>query len=180
MRTLLRALTHLSINANSKTAQLHNPRPLLTFQQPFSTQGDGGEKEADWTAHFGGAGSSAPDPMGWDAAPSSWSTGLTKEHFDGEVVGKRVAPDSARSQPGPGGSARTHPGGYSDARWTDDEMSRIRELEAANRQAKDFVDSWDEKMAENALLMKQVKIGADFILLVGILYHSTCVLLFDW
>lgn len=157
MRALLRTLTHLSINANSKTAQLHNPRPLLTFQHPFSTQGDGGDKEADWTAHFGGAGSSAPDPMGWDTAPSSWSTGLTKEHFDGEVVGKRVAPDSARTQPNRGGSARIHPGGYSDARWTDDEMSIIRELESANRQAKEFVDSWDDKMAETTLWMKQVR-----------------------
>lgn len=164
MRALLRALTQLSINANTKTAQFHNSRLLLTFQKPFSTQGDGGDKEADWTAHFGGAGSSAPDPMGWDVGPSSWSTGLTKEHFDGAVVGKKVGPDPDPTQPAAAGSDRTQrgghggrSGGYSDARWTDDELSKMRELEAANRWAKGFVDSWDDKMNETTELMKQVR-----------------------
>ncbi|KAH6766057.1 ribosomal protein L20 [Perilla frutescens var. hirtella] len=159
MRALVRALTQLSINANSKTAQFHSPRPLLTFQKPFSTQGDGGNKEADWTAHFGGTGSSAPDPMGWDAGPSSWSTGLTKEHFDGEVVGKKVGSNPTPNQPAAAGSVRTERrgGGYSDARWTDDELSKMRELEAANRRGKAFVDSWDNKMNETAVLMKQVR-----------------------
>ncbi|KAL1558800.1 Translation initiation factor eIF-2B subunit gamma [Salvia divinorum] len=159
MRGLLRTLTQLSINGNTKTSQLHIPRPLLTFQKPFSTQGaGGGDKEADWTLHFGGTGSSAPDPMSWDEGSTSWSTGLTKEHFDGEVVGKKVgAPDPTHTQPRARLSGRNQRPAYSDARWTDDELVRMRELEAANRWGKGFVDSWDNKMHETAMLLKQVR-----------------------
>lgn len=168
MRGLLRTFAQLSINANTKTSQLYNPRPLLTFQNPFSTQGGGGgDKDADWTLHFGGAGSSSPDPMSWDEGSSSWSTGLTKEHFDGEVVGKKVgAPDPTDSQPRARPSGRTQRPAYSDARWTDDELVRMRELEAANRWGKGFVDSWDNKMHETTMLLKQVRIGANHTVFV--------------
>ncbi|KAL1545079.1 protein GAMETE CELL DEFECTIVE 1, mitochondrial-like [Salvia divinorum] len=135
--------------SNTNTAQLHNPRSLLTLQKPFSTHGGGGDKEADWTLHFGGTG---PDLMSWDEGSSSWSTGLTKEHFDGEVVGKKVgALDPTHTQ------TRSRRPAYSDARWTDDELVRMRELEAANCWGKEFVDSWDNKMYETAMLMKQVR-----------------------
>lgn len=107
--------------------------------------------------------------MSWDEGSSSWSTGLTKEHFDGEVVGKKVgAPDPSGAQPRAGGSDRNRRPAYADARWTDDELVKMRELEAANRWGKSFVDSWDTKMHETAMLMKQVRIRANLIVFVGV------------
>ncbi|KAL0434989.1 UNVERIFIED_CONTAM: hypothetical protein Sradi_0206800 [Sesamum radiatum] len=158
MRTLLRTLTQLSIKPNSKTGQFHNLSPFLAFQKPFSTQDESGEKEPDWAAHFGGTGSSGADPLGWDAGGSSWSTGLTKEHFDGEVIGQQVTSDSGQSQRSAGSPGQSQGRKwYSDARWTDQEMSKLRELEAANRRGKAFVDGWDDRMDEITVLMKQAR-----------------------
>ncbi|KAL8548967.1 hypothetical protein ACS0TY_008018 [Phlomoides rotata] len=157
MRALLRTLTQLSINANSKTVQVQHLRPFSAFQKPFSTQNDGGDNESNLTAHFGGTGSSGDDSLGWDAGHSAWSTGLTKEHFDGEVVGKKVEPGTGQIQSGKGDSARPQRGGSSGIRWTDQELDLIKKLEGENRRAKAFVDGWDNKMHETAMLMKQVR-----------------------
>ncbi|PIM97512.1 hypothetical protein CDL12_30014 [Handroanthus impetiginosus] len=155
MRALLRTLTQLSINADSKPIQVHNLSRFLAFQKPYSTQDGNGNKEPDWAAHFGAADSTGNDPLGWDAGASSWSTGLTKEHFDGEVIGQQVSSEPGQSQRGAGGSGESPRGrGYSDARWTDQEMTKMRELEAANRRAKAFVDTWDDKMNEITVIYK--------------------------
>ncbi|GER38734.1 mucin-related [Striga asiatica] len=150
MRVLLRALTQLSI----KPSKLHTLSPFPAIQRSFSTQDEGGKKESDWTAHFGGTGSSGSDSLGWDVGPSSWSTGLTKEHFDGEVVGQQVSAGAGQRKPGTGGPKD---GWYSNARWTDEEVKRMNELEAANREGKAFVDSWDDRMDEMTVLMKQAR-----------------------
>ncbi|KAI3444754.1 hypothetical protein Pfo_001419 [Paulownia fortunei] len=158
MRALLRALSQFSINANTKTAQFHNLSPFLAFQKSFSTQNESGNKEPDWAADFGGTGSSGADPLGWDVGASSWSTGLTKEHFDGDVIGQQVTSDPGQSQPGTGSLGQSRRGKwYSDAKWTDLEMEKVRELEAANRKGKAFVDGWDDRMNEMTVLMKQVR-----------------------
>lgn len=179
MRVLLRTLTQLSINANPKTVKVQNLRPFTAFQKPFSTQNDGGDKETDWTANFGGTGSSGHDSLDWDAGHSSWSTGLTKEHFDGEVVGKKVEPGTVQSQPatgqiqpGKGGSARPQRSGSSGIRWTDEELDVIKKLEAENRRAKAFVDGWDNRMHETAVLMKQVNTRT--ILIISVIRVSVC------
>lgn len=116
-------------------------------------------------SHFGGTGSSGTDPMSWDVGASSWSTGLTREHFSGEVVGKKLAPDQAETQPRGGGGDHS---GYYNTRWTDDELKKMKELEAARRWGKEFVDTWDNNMYDTTALLKQVKIGADFIVFVRV------------
>ncbi|KAL0389077.1 UNVERIFIED_CONTAM: hypothetical protein Scaly_0264800 [Sesamum calycinum] len=158
MRALLRTLTQLSIKPNTKAGQFHNLSPFLALQKPFSTQDGSGDKEPDWAAHFGGTGSSGADPLGWDAGASSWSTGLTKEHFDGEVIGQQLTSDSGQSQRSAGSPGQSQGRKwYSDARWTDQETSKLRELEAANRRSKAFVDGWDDRMDEITVLMKQAR-----------------------
>ncbi|XP_075482808.1 protein GAMETE CELL DEFECTIVE 1, mitochondrial-like [Primulina tabacum] len=140
MRALQRLLPQLSIL--QPCVQL-SP----AFQKLFSTQNCSG---LDGAAHFGGSGSSEPDPLGWDAGVSSWSTGLTKEHFDGEAVGHQISLPVA-VEPSLGQFERKSAG------WADDVTEKVRELNNENRRGKAFVDSWDDKMKEMAVLMKQVR-----------------------
>lgn len=126
MRAFQRILTNFS----------QNPLPKnFNFAKPFSSGND-------WSTNFG----STEDNLGWDSGSNSWSTGLTKEHFDGEVVGRQM------------GSGRSAPvsGGFGAARWTDEEMDKVKELQAENRKGKAFVDGWDERMKDMSVLMKQV------------------------
>lgn len=162
MRGLLRRFTQLSINGSAKAGLLHNPRPLLTFQKPFSSQdGGGGNKDADWTRHFGGTGASGTDPTGWGVGASSWSTGLTKEQFDGQAVGKKLAPDQPGTRPGGGGGGggSDRHGGYHNTSRVDEELKRMTEMDSARRWGLEFVDSWDANMNDTATLLKQVRIG---------------------
>lgn len=109
----------------------------FNFVKPFSTGND-------WSANFGGNGST--EDLGWDEGSNSWSTGLTKEHFDGEVVGRQMGSEpNARSAPS-----------FGSARWTDEEMDLVKELHAENRKGKAFVDGWNERMKDMSVLMKQV------------------------
>ncbi|XP_055811541.1 protein GAMETE CELL DEFECTIVE 1, mitochondrial [Solanum dulcamara] len=134
MRAFQRILTNFSQNPLPKTLKNFN------FVKPFSTGND-------WSANFGGNGST--EDLGWDAGSNSWSTGLTKEHFDGEVVGRQMGSDTnARSAPSSGG--------FGSARWTDEEMDKVKELQAENRKGKAFVDGWDGRMKDMSVLMKQV------------------------
>ncbi|CAI9770771.1 unnamed protein product [Fraxinus pennsylvanica] len=103
---------------------------------------------------------------GWDVGPSSWSTGLTNEHFDGEVVGQQVEPGSDRGQTSGGGLGQNQGGvsiknwtgnWHSEAWWTDMELAKVKELESENHRGKAFVDGWDDRMKEMTELMKQVK-----------------------
>ncbi|KAL3634780.1 Translation initiation factor eIF-2B subunit gamma [Castilleja foliolosa] len=159
MRALLCKLTQLSIKSSPKTTQFNNLSPLVATQKSFSTQDErGGKSEPDWAAHFGGTESSGPDTLGWDTGASSWSTGLTKEHFDGEVIGQQVGSDSGQVQPGAARQGKPRQGNlYSNARWTDQEMQKVKELEAANRKGKGFVEGWDDRMHEITGLMRQVR-----------------------
>ncbi|TKY72678.1 Ribosomal protein S35 [Spatholobus suberectus] len=68
---------------------------------------------------------------GWDAG-SSWSTGLAGAHFNGQSPSAALA----------------------DLQDTED---RLRELEAENGRAKAYVNSWQSRLAETAVLLKQVQ-----------------------
>ncbi|KAK7329356.1 hypothetical protein VNO77_23517 [Canavalia gladiata] len=71
------------------------------------------------------------DGTGWDT-PSSWYTGNTNDHFNGQ-------PSSTV---------------LSDLQEMED---KLRELEAENRRGKAFVDSWQDRMMETCVLLKQVQ-----------------------
>jgi hypothetical protein len=71
--------------------------------------------------------SSSYDDANWET-PSTWSTGLTKDHFNGEAT-------------------------LSDLQEMEE---KLQQLEQENRQSKSYVDSWKQRMAETCVLLKQV------------------------
>ncbi|XP_022860960.1 uncharacterized protein LOC111381415 [Olea europaea var. sylvestris] len=159
MQSLQRIFTQLSIKTNIKTPNFGVSSNLPKCFSTENESGNNNKNEPDWAAHFGGTGSSDSDPLGWDVGPSSWSTGLTKEHFDGEVIGQKVEPGSDRGRTNGGGSDQNRGGvssqnrtgnWYSEARWMDMELAKVKELEleSENRRGKAFVDGWDDRMKE--------------------------------
>ncbi|KAM3283577.1 protein GAMETE CELL DEFECTIVE 1, mitochondrial isoform X1 [Capsicum chacoense] len=126
MRVLQRILTNFPPKPLPKTLKNFN------FVAPFCTGND-------WS------GNNIGSNLGWDSdsGSNSWSTGLTKEHFDGQVVGRQMGPGQ--------------PGGFGSARWTDEEMEKVKQLEAENRKGKAFVNGWDDRMKDISVLMKQQK-----------------------
>ncbi|EEF34629.1 protein GAMETE CELL DEFECTIVE 1, mitochondrial [Ricinus communis] len=115
-----------------------------------SFSASGNEGKDDWGSVVGGSfGESGSDDLGWDSA-SSWSTGMTKDHFDGQLVGQQT--DSSSNVGG--GLNASETALVSSLQEIDDKM---RELEAENKKAKAFVDGWGEKMREMSVLLKQVR-----------------------
>lgn len=168
MRAIHRFVSRFSINPCSKNQPtFRTPLPFSVSEKPFSSNPPSNNDKSttsDWGSSFGvSSGDGGGDNLGWDSpGSSSWSTGLTKEHFDGEVVGQQVSPGMGPNPAGPedgmgvggfggGGS------GMGSARWTDEEMMHIRRLEAENRKSKAFVEGWDGRMKEMSVLMKQVR-----------------------
>lgn len=139
-----------SLITDSVSTLKHVQGAWLTTLREFSAK-SGGFDEAnaknEWdksvSESFSGT---TTDDLGWDSV-SSWSTGLTKEHFDGEAVGRRVG-EGVDSPKSPQASLVSGLQEFED---------RIRELEAENRKSKDFVDKWGERMKEMSMLLKQVR-----------------------
>ncbi|KAF7805326.1 Ribosomal protein [Senna tora] len=71
----------------------------------------------------------------WESV-SSWSSGRTMEHFDGQVDG------------------RSRSSVLSELNEIED---KLKELEAENRKSRAFVDGWDERMQEISVFLKQVR-----------------------
>lgn len=123
---------------------------FVTGSRFFSTDWGGSiggnEGNDGWDQAVGGSsGGTASDDLGWDSS-SSWSTGLTNEHFDGVVVCKQAA-DS--------GEDKHHQSKLvSDMQAYED---IIKEMNKENRKSESFVNSWDERMRETSILLKQVK-----------------------
>ncbi|KAG5549827.1 hypothetical protein RHGRI_014964 [Rhododendron griersonianum] len=72
--------------------------------------------------------------------------GLTKEHFDGEVVGHQI------NSPSPGAKDNNV---SQFASTTSQEIDHIKLLDAENRKGKAFVDGWGERMHEMSVLLEQ-------------------------
>ncbi|CAN0870681.1 Protein GAMETE CELL DEFECTIVE 1, mitochondrial [Linum grandiflorum] len=116
----------------------------------FSSQSsnDGGNKGNDeWENAVGGTfgKTAASDDLGWDSV-SSWSTGLTKDHFNGETVGKMASSASS--------SSSSLSPVISELQEIED---KIKELDAENRKGKYFVDGWEQRLLETSVLLKQVE-----------------------
>ncbi|KAJ7947464.1 Ribosomal protein [Quillaja saponaria] len=117
----------------------------------FSSQsgaGDRGQNDGkdEWEKSLGSP-FAGTDDLGWDSV-SSWSTGLTKDHFNGEVAGHHVG--ESVSEVG----YTNKPSIVSDLQEIDD---KVKELEAENKKSKAFVDGWDKRMREMSVLLKQVE-----------------------
>ncbi|KAK9088164.1 hypothetical protein Scep_027246 [Stephania cephalantha] len=93
------------------------------------------------------ASSVAAEGFGWDSV-SSWSTGLTKDHFDGEVVGRQV------SESGGGATQILESAAAAQREEEEDELAEMME---EKRRSKEYVESWSERMKEVSALMKQVR-----------------------
>ncbi|PSR96759.1 Neugrin-like protein [Actinidia chinensis var. chinensis] len=118
---------------------------VVLSSRMFSTKsGGGGNPEGEWGNKLGGT-KPSDDDLGWDVA-SSWSTGLTKEHFDGEAVGHLVTPGGTTEKIVP-----------QFASTASQEIDYLKQLEEENRKGKAFVDGWGEKMRETSVLLKQVR-----------------------
>lgn len=86
---------------------------------------------------------------------SSWSTGLTEDHFEGEAVGRPVAEGEVVRQPATAKGGREQRGRVGAGIDPDDE--EWARLEREYKENKKFVGSIDEKMTETFILMKQVR-----------------------
>ncbi|XP_068665928.1 protein GAMETE CELL DEFECTIVE 1, mitochondrial [Aristolochia californica] len=135
----------------------NKPNDASRFESPavstcrwFSSKSDGKDGDA-WEKGWENVGSSsgtsensgsdAASDLGWGAV-SSWSTGLTKDHFDGQAVGRQVSSE---------GSLVSTP----TAAETDSGF--VEELEKENRKSQSFVDGWKDRMKDINVLMKQVR-----------------------
>lgn len=142
MQNLHRVLSRLSISL-PKTPSVHHrisSNGLRSSALSFSSKSNGGDDA--WDKGWDTNATPTDSNLGWDSV-SSWSTGLTKDHFDGEAVGRQVTPGASElSQP----SLPSVP-----------EPDELTELEKENRKSQAFVDGWGNRMGELAVLMKQVR-----------------------
>ncbi|EMS64221.1 hypothetical protein TRIUR3_32989 [Triticum urartu] len=81
-----------------------------------------------------------------DAWGSSWSTGLTKDHFDG--------PASAVGRPSPSAPVSKE---LAAVRTMDEEDEILRSVDRDNKEGRAYVDSWDKRFQETCELLKQVR-----------------------
>ncbi|XP_031266460.1 uncharacterized protein LOC116124839, partial [Pistacia vera] len=110
--------------------------------------GDGSEGKNEWEKAVGGSfGGTNSDNLGWETS-SLWSTGLTKEHFDGVAVGRQSSSGSS------GKDTYYESTVVSNMQDIED---KIKELEEKNRKSKAYVAGWDERFRETCMLLKQVR-----------------------
>nr|CAB3474543.1 unnamed protein product [Digitaria exilis] len=116
---------------------------LRLLSSSSSTGGSGGGDE--WGASSIPSGGGGGDEWG-----STWSTGLTKDHFDGS------SPSVGRPVPVPSPSAPVSRE-LAAVRAMDEKDKLMRDLEQDNRQSKAYVDSWGNRMRDTCALLKQVR-----------------------
>ncbi|CAN6450561.1 unnamed protein product [Victoria cruziana] len=119
-----------------------------SFARRSGRGGDEGDDPWDgkWRNFEDGKGGDDGAAGGWDSI-SSWSTGLTEEDFEGKAVGHRVDPHA----PPPPSSSSTEGAGAADG----DDL--LTEIERENRRSREYVDSWEDRMKETRVLMKQIR-----------------------
>ncbi|KAJ4982033.1 hypothetical protein NE237_032870 [Protea cynaroides] len=151
LHRLLRLSVSPAISRPIREATTRLESLTIPSWKPFSSKsGDGGNQEDSWSKGWENVGSSTESKessdFGWDSV-SSWSTGLTKEHFDGEAVGRQVSPGTD----GGGHVVPTSPA------MSSEDIDEVVELEKENRRSREFVDGWNERMKEMSVLLKQVR-----------------------
>lgn len=116
----------------------------------FSSDSQNGGNEGDqW-------GNKTDQNFDWnDDSVSSWSTGLTKDHFDGEAVGHQLSPPTATNDSF--SIPKSSPIARSDDQWVRTVKEEFAELDRENRRGKAFIDGWDDRIMETSVLWKQVR-----------------------
>ncbi|KAF8014097.1 hypothetical protein BT93_H0057 [Corymbia citriodora subsp. variegata] len=121
----------------------------LASSRAFSASSGGGDPSFPGSGPF--------DEGGWDSV-SSWSTGMTKDYFDGEAVGRRTGPSpSPSTSADPGQNPGSNP--YQSMMISDlqEIEDKLREMDEENKRSKAFVDGWDERLRDISVLLKQVR-----------------------
>ncbi|KAK9671447.1 hypothetical protein RND81_12G030500 [Saponaria officinalis] len=103
--------------------------------------------------------------FGWDDDSTSWSTGLTKDHFDGEAVGHQVTPPPSSETTGGGyggggivkASETVAFGGSTVAASESRLRQQLAEMERELRRGDKEVDGWEEREREISQLLKQIE-----------------------
>lgn len=129
--------------------------PSIGFRAFSSGSGTGGSRDGSWDKSWTSSdksqtegGANPLSGLDWGEA-STWSTGLTKDHFDGEAVGRQVVP--GESPPPKKSSA------MEEAARLDDLDEMLRVVERDNKKDKAFVEGWKDRMIETCQLLKQVR-----------------------
>lgn len=129
--------------------------------------GEGGESEPKdpwdqaWVENpspsppWEGKGEEEEEEEGSWGMDSSWSTGLTEDHFEGEAVGRPVAEGEVVGRPAPTEGGRKQQGRAGAGIDPDDE--EWARLAREYKENKKIVDSIDQKMTETFILLKQVR-----------------------
>lgn len=161
MQSLQRILSRVSISPARRIASNHFEPIGILQRLPFSAESGGGggggrgPNEDDWGKKWESIGSSRGTPphphndlsYGFDSV-SSWSTGLTENDFEGEAVGLQIAPPPRPKQPDTDSQAMSS--------LPDELELKINDLEKENSQSEAYVNSWEERMREVNILLKQV------------------------
>ncbi|KAG6726855.1 hypothetical protein I3842_02G101500 [Carya illinoinensis] len=147
LRRIISCFSSTLLGSSTTTARVLTDRTKTKLRNEainlrgFSAKSGENDGKDEWEKTVTGSLSdTASSDLGWDSV-SSWSTGLTEEHFDGE-----------EAPPSRGDSS--HSSVISGLQEIDD---KLREFEAENRKSKAFVDGWGERMQEMSVLLKQVR-----------------------
>jgi hypothetical protein len=146
LHRIISRFSSTSLSSSTTTARVLAGRTKTKLSDAINPRGfsaKSGENDGkdEWDKTLAGSfGDATSGDLGWDSV-SSWSTGLTKEHFDGEA-------------PPPAGGDASHSSVISVLQEIDD---KVRELEVENRKSKAYVDGWGERMRETSVLLKQVR-----------------------
>lgn len=140
MRLLFRAISQLSTNSRATQLKTITNSSPYNFSRFLSTNKGNEGDNIDW------------------GSESTWSSGFTKDHFDGEVVGHKVGGNDGGVTGGIGGggggaigSSQLPPASY------DSEMKKLRKKASeASRRASEYANKWKERLHETSSLMKQV------------------------
>ncbi|KAL8153899.1 hypothetical protein V2J09_011659 [Rumex salicifolius] len=124
-------------------ANLRGTVLLKSRQLSGDSQSGGNNKDVSWVE--------PKDEFSWDSV-STWSTGLTKDHFDGETVGHKVSPGGTQAGGGNGGRDDGGSGGKLEA-----EREIYAEWEEEGKRIKAFANGWNDRLKEVNVLLEQVK-----------------------
>ncbi|KAF8082032.1 hypothetical protein N665_0851s0004 [Sinapis alba] len=169
MYKLISCLSSVTLNPSTRASRflVQNAPKLI---QPFRTRAFSGSSGFDgfgdegngWDIPTGGdsLGGTGSDDLGWDNK-SMWSSGFTREHFDGVSVGrkKNTNPSSSDSTGSDSGDVMSKLGPREVAMVN--EMNEyddlLKEIDQDNKESKAFVDGIKNRMMEISVLLKQVR-----------------------
>ncbi|ESQ31700.1 hypothetical protein EUTSA_v10004417mg [Eutrema salsugineum] len=156
---ITRYLSSVSLNPSTRARGVLTEKASMNraFSGKPGSDGVGGDDNG-WDIATGG---SFGDTVGsdWDNK-SMWTTGLTKEHFDGVSVGRQKnanpSSDNAASDSGDVMS-RLGPKEVAMVNEMNEYDDLIKEIEQDNSHSRAFVDGIKQRMMEMSVLLKQVK-----------------------